>query len=150
MDIYLVRHGKAAPVDFGEGRPLTGQGIIEAKQAARFLAEKDSARIDVIWHSSKLRALQTAEIFGAVLHPENGLQAAEGLLPSDEAPVWCERICRETRSFMLVSHMPFLSYLTSCLITGDAEKEIVRFNTGSVLCLNREKDRWTVVWRFDP
>lgn len=150
MIIYLVRHGKAAPVDFGKGRPLTGQGIIEAERGSRFVLEKDSAGIDVIWHSSKLRALQTAEIFGAVLHPKNGLQSAEGLLPFDDADFWSERVRRETRLFMLVSHMPFLGYLASSLITGDSEKEIVNFHTGSVLCLNREKDRWIPVWRFDP
>ncbi|HHS12752.1 MAG TPA: phosphohistidine phosphatase SixA [bacterium] len=150
MIIYLVRHGKAAPVDFGKGRPLTDHGKAEVEQSARFVAENAPARIDVIRHSLKLRALQTAEIFEAVLNPEMGLQAVDGLSPSDDAAFWGERIHRETGSFMLVSHMPFLSCLVSCLITGDTEKEIVRFNTGSVLCMERVKDRWSVVWRFDP
>ena len=39
---------------------------------------------------------------------------------------------------VLVDHLPFLDRLASLLVVGDADRSIVRFQMGGIVCLVRE------------
>lgn len=65
--LYLIRHGQSA--GNAEGRfgghgntPLSGLGVAQARATARALAEE---KVDLIYSSDLLRALQTAEFLAA-------------------------------------------------------------------------------------
>jgi len=51
---------------------------------------------------------------------------------------------------MLVGHLPFLDRLTNLLVTGDAERSVVRFQMGGIVCLVREDQDWAVSWMVTP
>jgi phosphohistidine phosphatase len=51
---------------------------------------------------------------------------------------------------MIVGHLPHLSRLASLLVLGDAEKEVVRFRMGAVVCLARSGESWSIDWTLIP
>ena len=63
MHVYLVRHAKALSPDEDPKRPLSAEGREQAKSVARFLKRQQLVLVNEVWHSTKLRAKQTAEIF---------------------------------------------------------------------------------------
>ena len=65
MRIYLVQHGEAKKENEDPLRPLTEEGIKNAEKVASYLA-KLNLKIKKIFHSGKLRAKQTAEIYGKI------------------------------------------------------------------------------------
>jgi phosphohistidine phosphatase len=56
----------------------------------------------------------------------------------------------ESRPLMLVGHLPFMARLAAHLVTGDAERSVLRFHQGGIVCLEREDDRWLVAWALTP
>ena len=55
------------------------------------------------------------------------------------------RLMQESRSLMLVGHLPFLSRLVSRLLGLDADRAVVEFQMGGVVCLELDASRtWTV------
>ena len=82
MAIYLSQHGKSASKDVDPQRGLTREGAVEVTRVAEMLADAGVV-VDVIWHSGKARASQSAEIFAASLRPKPCLRARlPGLIPS--------------------------------------------------------------------
>jgi phosphohistidine phosphatase len=71
-----------------------------------------------IWHSGKLRARQTADAFWRACNPLAELSAIRGLQPTDP-PEWIkDRVTGESRTVMLVGHMPSLPRILR-LLTRD-------------------------------
>ena len=62
MRLYLARHGEAKSKLEDANRPLTLRGKKEVEKVAKYLAENKDIHLEVIMHSRKLRAKQTAEI----------------------------------------------------------------------------------------
>ncbi|MCP4708620.1 MAG: phosphohistidine phosphatase SixA, partial [Planctomycetes bacterium] len=60
MRLYLVRHATAQPDHLDPRRPLSERGLQEAAKIAAFIRNKN-IKIGALWHSTKLRAIQTAE-----------------------------------------------------------------------------------------
>jgi phosphohistidine phosphatase len=86
------------------------------------LAQEAAARDvkpDVIWHSGKLRARQTAEAFWRACNPFAIMSATRDLQPADP-PSWMrDRLAGESRVILLAGHFPHLPRLLQEL-TGDA------------------------------
>ena len=61
MMLYLVRHGDAVGADVNPTRPLSEEGREEVLKVAHHL-KKNRIEVDHIWHSGKVRAIETAEI----------------------------------------------------------------------------------------
>src|SRR5438094_7331416 len=61
MQLYLVQHGECKTEEEDPERRLTTNGIGEVQKSAEFLRAA-GVHTDVIWHSGKARAQQTAEI----------------------------------------------------------------------------------------
>jgi phosphohistidine phosphatase len=99
-------------------------------------------KVDQIRHSEKRRAEQTATIFAKHLSLASGVSALNGLNPNDDVALVAESIQGEEESIILVGHLPHLSRLVGCLMTGDAETEIVRFRNAGIVCRTQQQGKW--------
>ncbi|RLI32491.1 phosphohistidine phosphatase SixA [Candidatus Bathyarchaeota archaeon] len=150
MKLYLVQHGEAKKEEEDPSRPLTEKGFKDAEKVAKYVSKLD-VKIKRIFHSGKLRAKQTAEIYANYLNPEEGVFEAEGLNPLDDVKIWVEKIKLMSEDIMLTGHLPHLSKLTSALIVNDENIEIVKFRMAGVVCLERDKEgKWAVLWVITP
>lgn len=149
MEIYLVQHGESKPESEDPERPLTDKGKAEVEAVACYIAER-GVKVAQIFHSGKLRAKQTAELFARYLVPVQVVKEQKGLAPLDD-PHEAKLIVEQAeKSLMLVGHLPHLSRLVSLLVLGDTEKEVVRFRMGGVVCLSRKDDIWELNWVLPP
>lgn len=146
--IYLVHHGDAVGPEVDPMRPLSERG----RGAVLLLADQSARRKvkpEVIWHSGKLRARQTAEAFWKVCHPFATMSAQRGLQPSDP-PSWMrDRLSGETRELMLVGHMPNVLRLLRLLIGEDEDSSPVTFPLHGIVALEQDGDRWSEAWRLE-
>ena len=149
MALYIVQHGLAAIADGRSERILTPQGRAETESAARQLRDRD-IRIDTIWHSGKVRALETAEIFAQHLSPPPTLQAVGGLNPNDSVDIICRALEQEPGELMIVGHMPHLGLLESRLLGGGDSNTRVHIRNSVVICFARDADRWVLKWYGEP
>jgi len=51
---------------------------------------------------------------------------------------------------MLVGHLPHLQRLAGLLLSGDAEREVIRFRNGGVICLEKTEQGWAICWQVNP
>ena len=143
MRLFLVHHADAVSPVVDPERPLSPAGRGHAEALAGQAAGA-GVKPDVIWHSGKRRARETAEIFWRACNPLASLNMVRGLRPED-SPGWMRDVLRaEDRDVMLVGHMPSLPALLHELI-GDAA-----FPPHGMVWLEREANgafverrRWT-------
>jgi len=143
MNLFLIRHGEAAPEDVDPARPLTQEGRSQVAKTAAGMKEK-SVKIDEIWCSKKLRAKQTAEIIAQIMEVKNLIEK-DGLKPNDPVAPIAELINQTDKNIAIASHLPFLAKLTALLTTGSEDKEIVKFGGGELVCLRKEKAGWVLI-----
>ena len=144
MKLYIVRHGKAKREEEDPSRPLTEKGLKDAEKVARYLS---NIKVEKIFHSGKLRAKQTAEVYGKYLKEE--VLETDGLGPLDDVKTWAERLKNMDEDVMIVGHLPHLSKLVSTLIVGDEDRDIIKFKTTGTVCLER-KQGWRILWAIAP
>lgn len=147
MRLYLVQHGEAASKDVDPNRPLTEKGKEDISRMADFL-KKRGIRVSATWHSGKLRAIQTAQILGEAVSTEIAKQ--EDLAPNDPVDKWLEKLNARVKDVMIVGHLPFLQKLASLLLVGDESSRLITFRTGGVVCLEREEEKWSLIWMVSP
>jgi len=147
--IYLVHHGHAVGPGEDAMRPLSEAGRIAVARLAED-ARARGARPDVIWHSGKLRARQTADAFWRACSPLASFSAARGLQP-DDPPSWMrDQLAGDPRSIMVVGHMPHLPALLH-LLCGDAADPPARdFPLHGCVALEADGSHWKEVWRIRP
>ncbi len=147
--VYLVRHGKATSKDTDPQRPLTTSGIDEVTLIAAWAASV-GLQVQEIWHSGKLRAEQTADIFAkhlSVTAPEK----VSGLAPNDDVAPIAEQITAVAQSsLMLVGHLPFLGRLASLLLCGNADLKTINMEAGALVALSKHDGDWTMHCLMQP
>ncbi|MCD6514582.1 MAG: phosphohistidine phosphatase SixA [Candidatus Odinarchaeota archaeon] len=150
MKLYLVQHGEAKRKEEDPSRPLTDKGVMNAEKVSKYVSNL-GIKVKKIFHSGKLRAKQTAEIYARYLNPEEGVLEADGLNPLDSPDIWVNRLKEMNEDVMLTGHLPHLSKLTSALVTGDENQEIIKFRNAGVVCLERDKQgKWIILWAITP
>lgn len=151
MKLYLVQHGEAKRKALDPERPLTEQGHQDVARVAAF-AQRAGIQVAQIRHSGKRRAQETAAIMAEYLAPAGGIVALPGLAPKDDAGRVAELLNRETRPLMLVGHRPFMNRLAGRLLAGDQDRQLMGFQKGGIVCLERDpKTRtWIVCWMITP
>jgi phosphohistidine phosphatase len=149
VEIYLVQHGKAKSKEEDPERPLTEEGRGEVASVARHAANM-GVKVSKILHSGKLRAKQTAEILAEHLSPEGGVAAGEGLSATDDPERARNMAGAAEQPLMMVGHLPHLSRLTSSLVVGNPENEVVKFRKGGIVCLTKTEGNWTLSWFLTP
>jgi phosphohistidine phosphatase len=147
--LYLVRHGEATSKEQNPQRPLTESGAKDVEQIAAWFTST-RLHVDEIRHSGKSRAQQTAEIFAQHLGLPELPAETPGLNPNDDVQPMADSLRRESKSLMLVGHLPFMERLVRYLVVGDAEQTIVNFDAAGVVVLQRDDDRWSIVCALSP
>ena len=131
--IYFAQHGLATSKEEDPKRPLSSVGIKQTHAVASQLLSSKTG-ISQVFHSGKLRAEQTAEIFSSVLKL-SPIQQTDGLSPNDEITLILEKLTQEDALY--VGHLPHLDKLLSYLVTGDVSPSILQFKNSAVVCLRR-------------
>lgn len=148
MKLYLVRHGKYIPIDTNMTCPLSQEGEVEISHLARFFSEA-GLKVSHIFHSSKTRARQSAEILANVIN--NGqCEFLEGLEPSDPVIPMISTINTFSNDVMLVGHLPFMDILTNELLAIQDGLTLIDFQPGTTVCLLNENDHWKISWVINP
>jgi phosphohistidine phosphatase len=148
MEVYLVQHAEAMPKEKDPKRPITEAGRHATADVA-VMAAKLGLDVQQIRHSGKTRAEQTAQILAEVLSPAGGVIAVEGMGPLDDVEPIAAELAEHTGPVMLVGHLPFMERLASFMLTGNAEKPVVKFTKAGIVCLTRDK-HWQVLWIITP
>ena len=141
MKLYLIQHGKALSKEENPERPLSPQGIAQTQITARYLAAKN-IEVDLLWHSKKKRAVQTAEIIAEALG-DRALQERDDINPLDPVGKISEEILAAGKNIMIIGHLPFLQKLAGLLLTGSEKREIVAFKNSGIVALDYD-DKWTL------
>ena len=150
MKLYLVQHAKAAPKEIDPERPLTKEGRQELQRVAAFVKPLNLS-VDYLWHSGKKRAVQTAELLAEVIKINKTQVARDDLGPTDDVAALSDELDHIEQDVMIVGHLPFLSKLTSMLLTGSESVDTVAFKNSGIVCLNRsEENRWNLDWVIIP
>nr|WP_298414743.1 phosphohistidine phosphatase SixA [uncultured Halomonas sp.] len=139
MQLWIMRHGEAAPGHPDARRELTEQGRAEVKAMAKWLAttldaSRDQLRIAA---SPYVRAQQTAAIVAeqlgaqveslAIITPDNPVQPVIDWLQEDAQQV----------PLLLISHMPLVGALSGRLVEGDPRSSS-RMPTAAIAALQAE------------
>ena len=150
MALYLVQHGKCLSANVGSERSLSTEGQLEIEYVAT-IAQNHNIVINRIEHSGKRRSEQTAHLFASYLNPPDGVHSRDGIKPLDDV-IPIARKLDPDQQLMLVGHLPFMERLASYLITGIAEKPIIRFVNGGLVCLDKQPEtrNWVIKWIIVP
>lgn len=150
MKLYLVQHAQAASKEQDPQRPLTEEGRRDLQKVSDFIRPLNLP-VDFLWHSGKTRAAQTAEILSEIIKLGNPLITRDGLAPNDDVGVLKNELSSARQDIMIVGHLPFLSKLTSLLLTGRESTNVVAFKQGGIVCLSRTQDNlWQIEWMVTP
>jgi phosphohistidine phosphatase len=147
--VYIAHHGDAVAPQENPMRPLSAIGQQQVTAIAAEAAGR-GARPRVIWHSGKLRARQTADVYWRACNPLAQVTAARGLLPGDP-PAWiAERLLAEEGELMVVGHMPHLPQLLALLLAGNTDAQDAEFPLNGLVCVEEQAGAWTERWRLSP
>lgn len=150
MFLYLVQHAEALSKEADASRSLSEKGIEDIKKVAGYLSGL-RIKVEMICHSGKMRALQTAQILAEHLNFVKKLSYTDGLAPMDDPKMWYDRLSRMNENIILVGHLPHLGRLASLILSSDREKNLIDFKMGGVVCLKRFEDgKWAVEWMVIP
>ena len=148
MTLYLVQHGLCLDKEVDPDRSLSQEGRATIIQIAETAANA-GITVSTIYHSGKLRALQTAELFSEHLN-EAQVKPVSGLSPLDSAKGFASHF-QFTDKAMIVGYLPFMERLTSYLIIGNQEPTVVKFQNAGIVCLDQDKtDHWYLKWTIMP
>src|SRR5579872_834492 len=120
MELFLLRHGSAAPVRTGEqdaDRSLTEEGRQEVR---RVIAAARLANVcpSLLTSSPYQRALESASIAATILDCKEPVLTSDALRPeADVRDAWNEvRVHRDEPSILLIGHNPLFSMFGAYLL----------------------------------
>ena len=147
MRVYLIHHGVAVGSEEDARRPLSAVGLAGAARVAAKSAAL-GAKPDVVWHSGKLRAKQTAQEFWRACNALAEFSASRDLQP-DDSPQWMrDRLRGETRDIAIAGHFPHLPRLLALLATGGEGGVEFPINGVVALVTDDEGETWRELWRI--
>ena len=148
MHLYLVHHGVAVGPEEDARRPLSAVGLAGAARVAAKAAAL-GAKPDVVWHSGKLRAKQTAQEFWRACNALAEFSASRDLQPDDSPQRIRDRLRKDTRDIAIAGHFPHLPRLLALLVTGGEAGVDFPVNGIVALVTDDEGDTWRELWRID-
>ncbi|MCK5581194.1 MAG: phosphohistidine phosphatase SixA [Candidatus Omnitrophica bacterium] len=150
MRLCLMRHGEAVNKSVDPARPLTTKGRGDTERIALVLKQA-SFNFDIVCHSGKTRAEQTAAIVRDVVSPQASFEKKEGLGPNDAIDDLVYDISAWDQDVVVVGHLPYLSVLTSRLVANNESKPLVAFQTSTAVILENDSNgNWYIVSVFNP
>ena len=144
--LYLAQHGLAVDKTENPERPLSELGIKQTRSIATQL-KNSGVKISAIFHSGKLRAQQTAELFASILDVRS-ISAAAGLAPNDSAEQLANKLTHEDALY--VGHLPHLEKLVAYLIVSKTEPCIIKFQNSAIVCMEKNSMTFHIRWFLTP
>ena len=144
MFVYLVHHGDSLGPNADPQRPLSSLGHRQVEVLSRQAAAL-SVCPAAIWHSGKLRARQTAQIYWRACNPVAEFSVTRWMRP-DDPPLLADLLQVETRDVMLVGHIPHLERLRLRLLQESASQ---CFPSHGAVALERLSTGWSECWRLE-
>jgi phosphohistidine phosphatase len=148
--LYLIRHADAVDLHPDEARPLSDRGRAQVKTLARFLERSEAFSPDEIWHSSLVRATETAKLLAKELQFSGPCREVPGLKPENDPQEIARKVAKLDRKVALVGHEPHMSALASLLVTGVTFPVAFVMKKGATLALEYGEPRWIVRWHVSP
>lgn len=158
MRVYLVHHGQALDPTVESTRPLSPEGHRITDALARRAAALE-VRPAHVWHSGKLRAKQTAELYWRHCNALAEFKAVRGLQPSDD-PSLVPLLLKESlgADVMLVGHYPHLPSVFHLLCeeeinasrSAGAVPRVFPQNGMVALESTADPGRWVEAFRLSP
>lgn len=150
MKIYLIQHGQAQAKEAGPDRALTPKGKEDSAKTAAFL-KNAGVKAEIIFHSTKTRARETAEIMAEAISENVAVCQKEGLAPNDPAGEIIPEVLSAKKDVAIVGHLPFLQKFASIILLGSDKYEIINFCKAGVVCLCEDDDgNWKVEFNIMP
>ncbi|MFW5450492.1 MAG: phosphohistidine phosphatase SixA [Methylophagaceae bacterium] len=144
--IYFSQHGAALNKDIDKQRPLSDIGVNETHHVASKLKDKNIV-ISKIFHSGKLRALQTATIFSEVLNVSTVAELS-GMSPNDDPNTLLEQLSDD--NVMYVGHLPHIQKVVSTLVTANEDADVINFKNSAVACIQITGNTANLNWFISP
>jgi phosphohistidine phosphatase len=145
--IFLVHHADAVGPHVDAQRPLSAAGRAHAEKLAAEAAAR-GVHPAAVWHSGKLRARQTAEVFWRACNPLAEFAVVRGLRPDDPPGEIKTRLAGEGRHVMLVGHMPGLPRLLHDLLGLGEGTPAPSFPQHGLVALVVADGVWLERWRL--
>ena len=145
--LYIVRHAKSSWADpslADLSRPLNKRGRSDAPAMGQRLADK-KFKVDAIWCSPALRAVETAKFFAQALNiPKKLIEQHEEIYTSSVDDLLLEvRSCSDKhKTLLIVGHNPVLTEFANYLIDAAFAPEIVSLPTSSIAVLEFKCSSW--------
>lgn len=146
MHLFLVHHGVAVGPEEDPRRPLSSVGLANAARVAAKAAAL-GAKPDVVWHSGKLRAKQTAQEFWRACNALAEFSASKDLQPDDPPQRIRDRLRAESRDIAIAGHFPHLPRLLALLTSGGEAGSDFPINGVVALVSDDEGGTWRERWR---
>ena len=146
MQLFLIRHGIAEDGEDDDARALTKKGLARLDDSVRLL-DALGVRFDLVLHSPKLRAVQTAQRLHRLVEGDFEVTPLLAEPPSLALLELCER-----ERVGLVGHEPSLSALLAWLVTGRPAGGAFELKKGAVACLEGapQPGKMTLRWLIPP
>jgi phosphohistidine phosphatase len=143
--LYLAHHADALPSEADALRPLSPAGRAHVERLARAAAAR-GVKPDVVWHSGKLRARQTAEAYWRACNALAPFSAQRDLQPSDPPAAMRDRLRGDARDVLIAGHFPHLPRLLALLLSDEA----AAFPQHGLVALVSDDDgeSWREEWRL--
>jgi phosphohistidine phosphatase len=150
MHIYLIRHAHAVDFEDDPQRPLSRRGEEQVRLTAKFLRHSKIFEPGELWHSSLLRARQTAELLAHGIEAAAPCTLMPGLEPEDDPRGIARQITTQQRPLAIVGHEPHLSALATWLVAGRTSPSAFVMKKCTVLALDGIGTHWAVRWHITP
>jgi len=147
VKLFLAHHGDAVGPEVDPRRPLSVEGRESVERTATAAAAR-GARPEIVWHSGKLRAKQTAEAYWRACNALASFSATRHLQP-DDPPQWIQdRLRVESRDILIAGHFPHLPRLLGLLLRRGAAAG--GFPVHGIVALESFDDgeTWRELWRI--
>jgi len=147
MRLYLMRHGKAGlnPVD--EQRPLAERGIADVQMVAQHLADT-GVSVSRVYHSTLVRAQQTAELMGRALNPVHAPEQRLGIEPWGDVKAFAALANSWDEDTLVCGHEPFMGQ-AALAFQGD-DPIYIQVKTATVMAFERTDAGWNLAWVVNP
>lgn len=136
--VYLWRHGMAEPYCANDaGRHLVQVGKDQVSDVASQLKQ---LKVQEAWVSPYVRAQETFEIIQANVSI-GSVVSHDGITPHGQAQeIWADLLASEADSILLVTHNPFVTELAHLLISDQAPKNTLYFDTADCMEIHFDQD----------
>ncbi len=150
MKIYIMRHGEASIAGPDTTRALTPKGKQDVARIVKFL-QGAKVPVTAVWHSSKTRAFQTAQVFSQGFGNNLPTEPHSGLNPDDSVEDFLRDLEDDAKDgLLIVGHLPFVDQLVGRLTT-DGKGLPIHFQTGTLAALEGDfHSSFTLSWVIKP